>query len=160
MAVGTSVYTVMIETHLWTKMDQRQQTRFWLNQWHLARGQERGKGNTLGVCRTSSPGGQDLASTMSDKAASLKTHFYWCMKNSETEIYDVKHHWTCNNNHGDCHPSSRCKTDVNYKPSKTIISDGHDQLLLRKVLERTLIYKSPGDFVHCMGIYIFGRAFQ
>ena len=58
------------------------------------------------------------------------------------------------NNHVDRHPSSRCKTDVNYEPSKTIVSDSNAELLLRKVLERTLIYKSPGDFVHCMDTYL------
>ena len=95
---------------------------------------------------------------MSDKAASVKTHFYWCVKNCEQDplklksmILNIEHY---KNNHGDCQPSSRCKTDVNYEPSKTIVSDGHDHLLLRKVLERTLIYKSPGDFVHCMDTYL------
>ena len=96
---------------------------------------------------------------LSDKAASVKTHFYWCMKNCEQDplklksmILNIIEHYK--NNHVDCHPSSRCKTDVNYEPSKTIISDSNAELLLRKVLERTLIYKSPGDFVHCMDTYL------
>ena len=96
---------------------------------------------------------------LSDKAASVKTHFYWCMKNCEQDplklksmILNIVEHYK--NNHVDCHPSSRCKTDVNYEPSKTIISDSNAELLLRKVLERTLIYKSPGDFVHCMDTYL------
>ena len=48
-------------------------------------------------------------------------------------------------NHGDCLLTSRCKMDVNHEPFKTIISDSYAELSLRKVLERTLIYTSPGD---------------
>ena len=67
-------------------------------------------------------------------------------------ILNISEHYK--NNHVACHPSSRCKTDVNYEPSKTIISDSNAELLLRKVLEGMLIYKSPGDFVHCMDTYL------
>ena len=40
------------------------------------------------------------------------------------------------NNHIDCHPSSRCQTDVNYEPSKTIISDSKAELNARFWRER------------------------
>ena len=46
---------------------------------------------------------------------------------------------------------------MNYEPSKTIIKDSNAELLLRKVLEKTLIYKSPGDLVHCMDTYLVER---
>ena len=86
---------------------------------------------------------------MSDNAASVKTHFYWCVKNCEQDplklksmILNTEHY---KNNHGDCLLTSRCKMDVNHEPFKTIISDSYAELSLRKVLERTLIYTSPGD---------------
>ena len=80
------------------------------------------------------------------------------MKNCEQDslklksmILNIIEHYK--NNHIDCHPSSRCQTDVNYEPSKTIISDSNAELLLHKVLERMPIYKLPGDFVHCMDTF-------
>ena len=94
-----------------------------------------------------------------DKAASVKTDFYWCTKNCEQDplqlkamILNITEHYK--NHHGDCHPSSCYKTDANYEPSKTIISDSNAELLLCNVLERMLIYKLPRDFVHCMDTYL------
>ena len=104
----------------------------------------------LVTCRTR-PGVRNVGQSCQRENTFLLVREKLRARPSETEIYDLKHY---KNNHGDCQPSSRCKTDVNYEPSKTIVSDGHDHLLLRKVLERTLIYKSPGDFVHCMGTYL------
>ena len=57
------------------------------------------------------------------------------------------------NNHTDCHPTSRCRTDPNYEPSKVVIDDSKAELLLRQALERTLIYRCPQDFVYCMDTY-------
>ena len=57
------------------------------------------------------------------------------------------------NKHDDCHPTSRCKTDPYYEPSKTITDDPKAELLLEQALQKTLIYKHPHDFIHCMDTY-------
>ncbi|XP_070181773.1 uncharacterized protein [Littorina saxatilis] len=95
---------------------------------------------------------------LSDKAASIKTHVYWSMKNCEENPETLQHsmmnvikHYK--NNHEHCHPTSRCKTDPAYEPSKTIITDPTAEQLLRQALHRTIIYKNPTDFIHCMDTY-------
>ena len=137
--------------------DSRPDTESTNDTWHAAKNVSK---EVRSVCaRLLHLEGKTWHPQLSDKAASVKTHFYCCMKNCEQDplklksmILNIIEHYK--NNHVDCHPSSCCKTDVNYEPSKTIISDSNAELLLRKVLERTLIYKSPGDFVHCMDTYL------
>ena len=95
---------------------------------------------------------------LADKAASIKTHFYFCMKNCQENaltlrsmILNIIEHYK--NNHTSCAPDSRCKTDTNYEPSKITITDSTAESLLRQALMKTTIYKSPYDYVHCMDTY-------
>ncbi|XP_070190600.1 uncharacterized protein [Littorina saxatilis] len=95
---------------------------------------------------------------LSDKAASIKTHMYWSMKNCEDDptklqamIINIIQHYK--GNHHDCHTTSRCKTDPQYEPSKLPITDPKAELLLRQALERTVIFKNPLDYIHCMDTY-------
>ncbi|KAK7481942.1 hypothetical protein BaRGS_00026850 [Batillaria attramentaria] len=60
---------------------------------------------------------------LSDKAASIKTHHYWAMKNSggnsqvlRDMILNIVEHYE--NDHSKCHATSRCQIDPNYEPSK------------------------------------------
>ena len=161
MAVGTSVYTVMIETHLWTNGPKT--TDPMLTQPTTLGTRPRTWQRKYARCvpdlvtSKTRPGIHNVGQSCQRENTFLLVHEKLRARPSETEIYDLKHHWTCKNNHGDCHPSSRCKTDVNYEPSKTIIKDSNAELLLRKVLEKTLIYKSPGDLFLCMDTYLVER---
>ena len=95
---------------------------------------------------------------LSDKAASVRTHVYWsmknCQQNAETlkrNIINITNHYK--NMHDQCHATSRCKTDPNYEPSKIIIDDPKAELLLQQALQKTLVYRNPGDFIYCMDTY-------
>ena len=95
---------------------------------------------------------------LSGKAGSSKTHMYWAMKNCQQNadqlrrnVLNVISHYK--NRHDDCHPTSRCKTDPHYEPSKAVIDDPKAELLLQQALQRTLINKHPHDFIHCMDTY-------
>ena len=95
---------------------------------------------------------------LSDKAASIKTHLYWAMKNCDRDpvklklsILNIKEHYK--NNHEHCFEQSRCKTDSNYEPSKYIIKDPKAEMLLGRALMNTQVYKSPLDYVYCMDSY-------
>ena len=75
--------------------DQKQQTRYWVYKWHLACGQE----CALSMCWTSSLGGQDMASTTVGQSwqcenTFLSVHEKLRARPSETEVYDLKHHWS------------------------------------------------------------------
>lgn len=95
---------------------------------------------------------------LSDKAASIKTHVYWAMKNCDgneenlkTSILNIVEHYK--GNHKNCHETSRCKTDRNYESSKIIITDPKAEKLLTTVLTNIQIYKTAKDYVHCMDTY-------
>ena len=95
---------------------------------------------------------------LSDKAASIKTHTFWAMKNCDenpetlrASISNITDHYK--DNHSKCHPTSRCKLDDAYEPSKVIITDPIAERLLRHALEKTIVYKSAQDYVHCMDTY-------
>ena len=102
--------------------------------------------------------GKSWHSQLSDKAGSVRTHMYWAMKNCQQNaevlkksVLNIISHYK--NIHDDCHATSRCKTDPNYEPSKIIIDDPKAELLLQQALQKTLIYKHPLDFIHCMDTY-------
>ena len=63
---------------------------------------------------------------LSDKAASIKTHLYWSMKNCKgdpdklrSSIENIAAHYQ--DKHDGCPETSRCKTDPHYERSKFII---------------------------------------
>ncbi|XP_019645928.1 PREDICTED: uncharacterized protein LOC109486531 [Branchiostoma belcheri] len=90
---------------------------------------------------------------LSDKAAPVKTHIYWAMKNCGGDRDQLikymdaipKHY---KNDHSDCAPTSRCKTDDSYTPSRTIITDPHAEKLLINFIHKTVVYKNPENYVY------------
>ncbi|VDI76549.1 Hypothetical predicted protein [Mytilus galloprovincialis] len=102
--------------------------------------------------------GQTWHPELSDKAASIKTHLYWAMKNCNKDpvklklsLLNIVEHYK--NNHEHCSELSRCKTDSNYEPTKYLIKDPKAEMLLGRALMNTQVYKSPTDYVHCMDSY-------
>lgn len=102
--------------------------------------------------------GQTWHPELSDKAASIKTHLYWAMKNCNQDpvklklsLLNIVEHYK--NNHEHCSEVSRCKTDLNYEPTKYVIKDSKAEMLLGRALMNTQVYKSPTDYVHCMDSY-------
>lgn len=91
---------------------------------------------------------------LADKAASIKTHVYHSMKNSngdtvimQRNILNIIQHYK--NKHENCSPESRCKSDQNYVPSKDLITTQQAEDLLEKALKQLPPYRNPDDFVHC-----------
>ncbi|CAC5391380.1 unnamed protein product [Mytilus coruscus] len=102
--------------------------------------------------------GQTLHPELSDKAASIKTHLYWAMKNCNKDpvklklsLLNIVEHYKNNQEH--CSELSRCKTDSNYEPTKYLIKDPKAEMLLGRALMNIQVYKSPTDYVHCMDSY-------
>lgn len=102
--------------------------------------------------------GSTWHSELADKAASIKTHLYWSMKNCEKDpeklklsILNIVEHYK--NKHEHCSEQSRCRTDMNYEPSKYVIKDPKAEMLLGCALMNTNVYKSPMDYVYCMDSY-------
>ena len=93
-----------------------------------------------------------------DKVSSTRTHSHWAMRNCEgsadklrKSLLNIVEHYK--NNHNDCHPSSRCKTDVNYKPSKVVIQSKDAQRLFIDAIMKTPVYKNAEDFVLAMDTF-------
>ncbi|CAC5388241.1 unnamed protein product [Mytilus coruscus] len=102
--------------------------------------------------------GQTWHPELSDKAARIKTHLYWAMKNCNKDpvklklsLLNIVEHYK--NNHEHCSELSRCKTDSNYEPTRYLIKDPKAEMLLGRALMNTQVYKSPTDYVHCMDSY-------
>ena len=51
------------------------------------------------------------------------------------------------NEHSNCHPTSRCKIDPNYEPSCVVITNPKAEKLLQMASEKSVMYKSPQDYV-------------
>ena len=92
---------------------------------------------------------------LSDKAASIKTHCYYAMKNCQQSPEKLKQlldnivsHYR--NIHDQCLPTSRCKIDPAYEPSKTILKDTRAIKLLTDAIRKLQIYKTPNDYVNCV----------
>ena len=94
-------------------------------------------------------------SELSDKAGSIKTHCYYAMKNCGKSSQKLKQlleniveHYK--NNHENCFENSRCRTDDNYIPSKTILKDSDAERILLNAIRGLQIYKNAGDYIYCM----------
>lgn len=92
---------------------------------------------------------------LKDKAASIKTHVYYAMKTCHgsadilrKNIDNIVEQYK--NNHQNCQPESRCRTDPNYIPSKEILKDSAAIIILIKAIHELQVYKTPQDFVHCI----------
>jgi hypothetical protein len=50
------------------------------------------------------------------------------------------------NIHTSCDPSSRCKKDKNYEPSRIVLTDPMAEKLLVKVILKSNIFRYPQDY--------------
>ncbi|KAJ8297993.1 hypothetical protein KUTeg_024524 [Tegillarca granosa] len=89
---------------------------------------------------------------LSDKIEPVVTHFHWCIKNCNNDpqvlrnnLINIINHYK--NDHSSCNENSRCKKDPKYEPKRIIITDKIAEKLLRQVIEDSVIYKYPEDFV-------------
>ena len=95
---------------------------------------------------------------LSDKAASIRTHMHWAMKHcdgSSEKLCDmldniVPHY---KGNHEKCHPTSRCKADPVYEPTKVTLRDPVAERLLTSAIRSLPIYKNPGNYVFCQNTH-------
>jgi hypothetical protein len=90
---------------------------------------------------------------LADKAAGIKTHIYWSMKNCDGRedglrqgIDSITPHYQ--NDHRSCHPTSRCK-QAGYLPSRLILADPLAINILDKCIKSLIIYKSPSNYIRC-----------
>ena len=89
---------------------------------------------------------------LSDKAEPVATHIHWAIRNCQNEPQrlrnmlsnTVKHY---QNEHSGCSDTSRCKQDPNYEPSRWVITNPKAEKCLKNVIETSVIYKYPEDFV-------------
>ncbi|XP_078360544.1 uncharacterized protein LOC144644837 [Oculina patagonica] len=95
---------------------------------------------------------------LSDKVKSIKTHFYYSMKNCEgdpnklrTSLTNIVEHYKGNHRH--CHQESRCKTQGDYVPTKRIIKNPEAAEALLKAIKGTSVYKYAEDFAKCRDTY-------
>ena len=92
---------------------------------------------------------------LADKAASLKTDLYFCMKNCGGEadklrrtIDSIVCHYK--GDHSQCNRESRCKKDCPYIPSKTVITSPVVEDILVKFLHKTPMYRDAENYRYCM----------
>ncbi|XP_070567203.1 uncharacterized protein [Ptychodera flava] len=104
---------------------------------------------------------------LADKGASIKTHFYWCMKRSmnflqeqneceETQaeavqllrrnLLNIVDHYR--GNHAQCHEQSRCSMP-GYEPSHRLLESPVAINLLTDFIMNNTIYKQAGAYIHC-----------
>ena len=95
---------------------------------------------------------------LADKAASIKTHIYWTMKNCaqnpdklRENILNIINHYK--DDHTKCHETSRCKTDTDYEMSKVKIDDPKAEQILERGLKRIQVYKTAEDYIYCMDTF-------
>ncbi|XP_070560549.1 uncharacterized protein [Ptychodera flava] len=105
---------------------------------------------------------------LSDKVSSIKTHCYWTMKHAKQYLKDngdtpqtrteAANHLRDNldsvvshyqENHTNCHPTSRCRTQENYESSFRPLESQAAVDLLRKTLRKSSLYKHPEHYIDC-----------
>lgn len=93
---------------------------------------------------------------LSDKAASIRTHIYYSMKNCHGDANKLKasidntvEHYK--GHHEKCSPESRCHKDAPfYVPSKTRITDPVAENMLTHFLHKLPVYKDAEHYKYCM----------
>ena len=77
---------------------------------------------------------------------------HWALRHCEqnplklqNQLSHIVNHYR--NVHSDCHATSRCKLDPNYKPSRVVITNPKAAKLLKTSIENSVIYKSPQDYI-------------
>ena len=88
---------------------------------------------------------------LQDKVDPIATHFQYCMRNCggdpqklRDSINGIILHYQ--NNHEKCDEKSRCRTDLNYEPSRIVVTDTKAELLLKCAVENSIIYRNPQYF--------------
>ena len=86
-----------------------------------------------------------------DKEEPVATHVHWALGNCEqnpqtlqSQLSNVVNHYK---NEHSCHPTSRCKLDPNYEPSRHVIINLKAEKVLKITIENSVIYKSPQDYI-------------
>ncbi|CAH1268969.1 Hypp4055 [Branchiostoma lanceolatum] len=120
--------------------------------WHATKGIARAmKGITTGPKYKE---GVSWHPELTDKAASVKTHVYWAMKNCALDAGRLRGYIdnTINHYKGDhtgCHHTSTCQVEGDdYRPRKVPIEDPKAEKLLRDFLRGTVVYKNAENYVH------------
>lgn len=131
---------------------QRQPTENAKDTWHAAKGISRDAKKISSGAQYKE--GQTWHAELSDKAASIKTHIYWCMKNcngneaSLREMIDtIPQHYK--GVHDKCSTKSRCRTDNPYIPSKIPLTAEKAEQLLTDFLRKTVVYKDAASYRFC-----------
>jgi len=95
---------------------------------------------------------------LSDKVQSVRTHVQYSIRNCDNDstmliskLDNIVLHYK--NQHDKCSPESRCKTDGNYEPSKRIVASPVAEKLLAEAIRRTVVYRSPSDFIYALDTY-------
>ena len=77
---------------------------------------------------------------------------HWALRNCEQnpqtlqgQLSNVVNHYK--NEHSDCYPTSRCKLDPNYEPSRLVITNPKAEKMLKITIENSVIYKSLQDYI-------------
>ena len=120
--------------------------------WHATKGIARdAKKITAGPA---SQEGKTWHGELSDKAASIKTHSYWAMKNCEgnaqklrENLENMTEHYKYN--HANCHPLSNCRTKNPYLSSKQHLEDPVAITILTKFIKSMGIYKFAEQYRFC-----------
>ncbi|KAH3876604.1 hypothetical protein DPMN_000451 [Dreissena polymorpha] len=93
---------------------------------------------------------------LEDKAEPVAAHMHWTMKNCKENpqllvlrqnLDSVVKHYK--NEHDNCFDTSSlsCKTDKNYEPSRTVITNPKVEKMLENAIKSSVIYTSPEDFI-------------
>lgn len=124
--------------------------------WHAAKSVERvinivGKGSKRQHRQT-------WHEEISDKVHSVRVHVQYSIRNCHNDprilrekLDNVVEHYK--NIHENCSDESRCRQDPNYEPSKLLIRDPRAEDLLKTAIRKTVVYKSPEDFVYAMDTF-------
>ena len=103
--------------------------------------------------------GKTWSESLHDKVEPVSTHVHWALRNCggdanalTASLSNIVEHYK--NNHQNCDPTSRCKKDKNYEPSRVVIDDSVGEKLLSGVIRNSLIFKNPRDFRFAKDTYM------
>lgn len=89
-----------------------------------------------------------------DKVKSVRTHANYCMRYCDANkeklqllLIPVSHY---QNDHQHCFPTARCRTDLNYEPSKIVITTEKAADLLEKAIRDSNLYKNAQWYIYNM----------
>ena len=89
---------------------------------------------------------------LSDKVQPVATHFHLATRNCQNDPQQLRKlqsnivkHFT--SEHSECPGTSRCKMDPNYEPSRIVITKPKAEKSLENVIQSSVIFKNPEDFL-------------